>query len=213
MIKKTNWDAYYGNSSSLSSITRNITIKNIAKIIDNIILIDNKWQPQKIIELGGANSCLYDHIKNKFKPNQYLVIDNNKKGLDLLKKKFGNDGVLLIKNADILNYTVSNENADLIYSVGLVEHFDIEGTEKAIEAHFNMLKTGGYCIITFPTPTFLYRITRGLAEILNLWLFWDERPLHFDEVINTVNKYAKVLKTTINWSIILTQGIIVAQKR
>ena len=142
-----------------------------------------------------------------------MVIDNNKTGLDLLKKKFGNDGVLLIKNADILNYTVSNENADLIYSVGLVEHFDIEGTEKAIEAHFNMLKTGGYCIITFPTPTFLYRITRGLAEILNLWLFWDERPLHFDEVINTVNKYAKVLKTTINWSIILTQGIIVAQKR
>jgi SAM-dependent methyltransferase len=212
MIKKTNWDAYYGQSNKASSITRDITTKKIAKIIEDIIFLDNKWHPENIIEIGGANSCFYEAMKNNFKPAQYLVIDNNQTGLDLLKSKVGDDGVLLVRNADILDNTISSESADLVYSVGLIEHFDSTGTEKAIAAHFTLLKNGGYCIITFPTPTILYKLARKVSESLNLWLFWDERPLHFDEVINIASKYGDVLKTSINWAIIFTQGIIVVKK-
>ena len=53
---------------------------------------------------------------------------------------------------------------------------------------FNVLKKGGILILGFPTPTFLYKITRKTSELLGLWIFHDERPLSIDEVLADVRE-------------------------
>ena len=70
---------------------------------------------------------------------------------------------------------------DIVFSVGLIEHFDPAGTARVVAAHFDYLRPGGTAIITFPTPTWLYRVVRGLAEMTNNWIFHDERPLRLPE--------------------------------
>jgi 2-polyprenyl-3-methyl-5-hydroxy-6-metoxy-1,4-benzoquinol methylase len=74
-----------------------------------------------------------------------------------------------------LEYSHS-EAADVVFSVGLIEHFDQSGTNAMIRAHFKALKPAGCAIISFPTPTWLYRAAPRLAETLGLWKFPDERP-------------------------------------
>jgi len=59
---------------------------------------------------------------------------------------------------------------------------ECQGT--AVQAHLDAAKLGGYILITFPTPTLLYRIIRKAAEILGVWKFHDERPLKAAEVIS-----------------------------
>ncbi len=213
MTKPTDWDRYYDHNNSASRLTRKITGVKIGTIISNLVSVDANWRPRRIVEIGGANSCFYDYMKQKFQPVQYLVIDNNSRGLDLLTDRVGDDGILKTRNEDVLEMIPINTSADLVYSVGLIEHFDEGETRRVIERHFEMTRSGGYCIITFPTPTLLYRIARRVAESMNLWLFWDERPLNFDEVVGTVNKHANVLQTAVNWPIVFTQGIVVAKRR
>jgi len=104
-------------------------------------------------------------------------------------------------------------NADIVMSVGLIEHFDGQGTKRAIQNHFRLLRPGGLAIILFPTPTFLYRATRFCAEMIGLWRFPDERPLRAEEVLPAIRETADVLYMKINWLIFLTQMIIVARVR
>ena len=103
--------------------------------------------------------------------------------------------------------------ADVVFSIGLVEHFDVERTHQAVLAHFDVLRPGGTAIITFPTPTLLYRITRSLIETAGMWKFPDERPLQPPEVIAAIRERADILSQKTLWPLILTQHMVVARKR
>ncbi|MEN8155278.1 MAG: class I SAM-dependent methyltransferase, partial [Acidobacteriota bacterium] len=102
--------------------------------------------------------------------------------------------------------------ADLVFSIGLIEHFEPIETAIAIKAHFDLLKPGSIAIISFPISTFLYKMTRKAIEAIGKWIFYDERPLTFDEVLATTSQYGKLLEKKINWKIFLTQGIVVVKK-
>jgi predicted SAM-dependent methyltransferase len=101
--------------------------------------------------------------------------------------------------------------ADIVFSVGLIEHFDAPRTRQAVLAHFDVLRPGGVAIITFPTPTLLYRLTRGLSEALGLWQFPDERPLKPAEVLGAVRERGEVLFVKTLWPLVLTQTLIVVR--
>ena len=75
------------------------------------------------------------------------------------------------------DYINGNRFADLAHFVISPNHFS-----------YGILKKDGITIISFPTPTFLYRITRKICEIIGIWFFHDERPLEFEEVIKETQK-------------------------
>ena len=103
--------------------------------------------------------------------------------------------------------------ADIVLSAGLVEHFTGDNFTKVIEAHFALAKSDGIVIITFPTPTLLYKLTRKLSELTGQWIFHDETPLKMGEVRQAVKRFGIIESEEINWPIILTQGIIVTRKK
>jgi putative flippase GtrA len=205
----TDWDKYYDRPYKTATFSRKITENNLHRLIKNYI--GSEQGHLALGELGGANSCFYDGIQKKIKPSQYHIFDNNQLGLDKLKGRIGTHSQTYLHNANVLGIK-EDLNLDLVFSVGLIEHFSTKDTRKAIGAHFSILKPEGIAIISFPTPTFLYRISRCISELLGLWMFHDERPLTRGEVVNTIKDYGTILSEKIIWPIFFTQRIMVIRK-
>jgi cyclopropane fatty-acyl-phospholipid synthase-like methyltransferase len=102
---------------------------------------------------------------------------------------------------------------DAVFSVGLIEHFDPAGTREAVQAHLSLLERGGGAIISYPTPTVLYRLARGVTEAMGLWKFPDERPLGRAEILDSIAGRGKVLFEKTLWPLVFTQHLMVIQKQ
>lgn len=202
---QTDWDSYYKKPYKTASVTRRFMLARLLSLINNFTPNTHNL---KIAELGGANSCFVDDLIRQLPITEYHIYDNNDYGLKLLSDKFKNDHKVVVHNSNILNVH-ENRHYDVVYSVGLIEHFDSISTAEAIKAHFKLLRQGGILIITFPTPTFIYNITRKVSELLGLWIFHDERPLRGEEVMKTALTYGELLHNEILWRQVLTQQIMV----
>lgn len=202
---KTNWDLYYK--------------KNPPKIIlrgrkiheDMLVDILGEKRFNSALEFGGANSKIAERFSNEYRIPQFLIVDNNKYGLELTKKnaKVKN---LHTKWANILSLNITKQ-FDLVYSIGLIEHFNVKDTKKAILKHIEATKKGGYILLSFPTPTLQYRVVRFGLELLGLWGFPDERPLDIDEVLKVLKKFSEIEDVRINRKLLATQAVVLARKK
>jgi SAM-dependent methyltransferase len=204
---KTNWDEYYSKPAKTASITRKISARKLANIFHTYTQSSSIF-----FEFGGANSCFYQGIVDEFKPEKYFILDNNTTGLKAFRNNYPDAKNVNLIEADVLK-AKELPKADIVFSVGLIEHFSPVDTAKAIASHFQAVKPDGIVVITFPTPTWLYRLSRKIIEFLGLWGFPDERPLSFSEVESAVKPFGEIIFSCINWPIILTQGIIVLKPK
>jgi cyclopropane fatty-acyl-phospholipid synthase-like methyltransferase len=206
-LVQTDWDAYYARPYKTASLTRRHTASVLVKLMRK-----QGGAGCSILEFGGANSCFIDQILEEVRPAQYSVIDNNQLGLDLLKSRYPRDDRVSIRAGDVLSPSDPDRLYDIVFSVGLIEHFDPPGTARAVATHFKYLRSGGTAIITFPTPTWLYRAVRCLAEATNNWIFHDERPLKLPELKQAIAGLGEIESAQILWPLILTQYCLVARK-
>jgi hypothetical protein len=195
----TDWDRYYQRPYKTASVTRAITGSHLINRIKRFA----KQNPT-IAELGGANSCFFELIQREVQPQSYHIVDNNHFGLQQFQRRIPESENVYLYEQDVMNLELE-QRFDLVFSVGLIEHFDVAGTQKVIEAHFQLAKPGGIVLMTFPTPTWLYRSTRWGAEICRAWIFHDERPLTYEEVALTASDNGELLEKQIVWPIVLTQ--------
>ncbi len=202
----TDWTNYYESVPPTAKLTR----KYSGGALVRMLRAAGVGQGAHFVEIGGANSCFYDRLTAEFRPSRYEVIDTNRHGLDLLRRRASSE--VELRQESVLELK-EDPRADVVFSAGLVEHFDREGTRRAIEAHFDQAKPGGTVLVTFPTPTLLYRISRKLLEIFGLWKFPDERPLLREEVRQVAEDQGVLVEERILWPLILTQGVLVARKR
>jgi len=219
--KETNWNEYYTerNKSNLSNgllmyvlgkimgVTSSITEVRILKMLDKHIGKDINL----IIEAGGGDSCFYSVFRNHYKNATYLALDNSEVGVSVFNNKYASDKTSALCQ-NILDMPLHNYNGDMVFSAGLIEHFDIVNTAKMIQSHFDLCKDNGYVLMTFPTPTFLYIIVRKTLEILKIWQFHDERPLKLAEVLKVSKEYGTMLESKLNWLNPATQYIVLFKK-
>lgn len=205
MTKATNWTAYYDRPFFLAPYTRALGARGII----NALKRAGVRRAETVAEFGGGNSSVYDSINQAFAPVTYTCIDRNELGLRLIADRAGAN--IVVVTADILASDFKPITADVVLSIGLVEHFDEAGTRKAIERHFECTRPGGVVLITFPTPTLLYRCSRAISEALGLWKFPDERPLTMDETLTTIKRCGEVIESRIAYWTPFTQGIVTAR--
>ncbi len=208
----TDWDSYYTRIPATARLTRRYTTARLLEAIERYVTPGSPGGRISIVEIGGANSCFVDPILAKVPCGSYDVVDTNEFGLSLLARRTGLSDVVKLHQQSVLALSLDNP-ADLVFSVGLVEHFDPGKTREAILAHFQALRPGGIAIITFPRPTVLYRVSRRLIEMAGMWRFFDERPLDPEEVIAAVRESGEVMHQQTLWPLFLTQQLIVARKR
>jgi SAM-dependent methyltransferase len=208
----TDWDSYYQSVPATAKLTRRYTTAMLVRAIKQYA------QPQAgealaIVEIGGANSCFLDSLLREIVPRSYDVVDTNEYGLQLLAQRaaHGSGPAPRLHRQSVLSMSLP-ATADVVFSVGLVEHFNPPETRAAVLAHFGVLRPGGLAIVTFPTPTPLYRATRKFIEAIGQWKFHDERPLEVPEVLAAVRERGELLFQKTLWPLMLTQHLVVARK-
>jgi len=205
----TDWDAYYEGVPATAKLTRRYTT---AVLLDALRSSDSAGQEKlSLVEIGGANSCFLNAIMRALRPAVYSVVDTNAKGLSLLAERAAALDCLQLHHQSVFDMSLG-PTTDVAFSVGLVEHFDERQTRAAVLAHFDVVRAGGLVIITFPTPTALYRATRKLIEAVGMWIFHDERPLTRGEVLPVIAERGDVLWEKMLWPLMLTQYMVVAKK-
>jgi putative flippase GtrA len=197
----TDWDAYYKAVPPTARLTRRYTS---AVLLYTLRTFGGKIE--RLVEFGGANSCFLEKIESEIAPREYHVVDTNAYGLSLLEKR------RVTTHLQDCRAVALDLQADAVFSIGLIEHFDPAGTRQAILSHFALLRPGGCAIISFPTPTLLYRIARWLTEAVGAWKFPDERPLDRDEVIKAASEVGRVEFEKILWPLVFTQRLMVFRK-
>ena len=204
----TDWTRYYERPFFTAHITRRITGRILAKMLVKAGFPAGG----SIIELGGGNSAFCGTLIRRLKVYRYTVVDSNPRGVELFKSRHAGPQTEALC-ADILTLDpASFEPADLVFSVGLVEHFSEEQTRIAIRRHFELAKPGGLVLITFPVPTFTYRLIRRAAETLGIWRFPDERPIQLEDAARLCAEHGEVIAKRLNRAILLTQGIVLAEE-
>ncbi|HEY2017069.1 MAG TPA: class I SAM-dependent methyltransferase, partial [Bryobacteraceae bacterium] len=211
MQRATDWDQYYTQVPSTARLTRRYTTSVLIQAIRRYAA-PGRGDGLSIVEIGGANSCFLDSILASVKCASYDVVDTNQYGLSLLEKRAASNPVVRLHKQSVLSLSL-DASADVVFSVGLVEHFDPHNTRAAVLAHFDVLRPGGIAIITFPSPTLLYRMTRRSIEAAGKWKFHDERPLERQEVLTAVRERGTVVFEKLLWPLFLTQGLVVVRKR
>lgn len=201
---RTDWDSYYTKKRGLFSLTRRIT----ARVLRSLFSLYGDDKPGSVVELGGANSCFFNMLHEAYPAAAYVVVDNNALGLRKFMESHAGCDTCRAVAADVLHMDRTDIGGDVVYSVGLIEHFTPEGTSRAIRAHFRLVREGGLVIMTFPSPTPLYRLTRSFLELIGKWAFFDERPLPLETVVAEVRQYGEVLRQGYNPWILLTQGFV-----
>ena len=199
----TDWTSYYQHVPPTARITRRYTNSVLVGVL-------RRFAPKSktIVEIGGANSCFVDSILRAVQPDQYRVIDINDHGLELLRSRFPESKRVTTSKLDVLKMPSGGDLADVVFSVGLVEHFSVPDTAAAVRSHFNLVKDSGLVIITFPTPTWLYRAARAVCEFIGVWKFPDERPLRREEVRRALQGKGTVVFEKTLWPLIFTQHLI-----
>ncbi len=208
--ERTDWDRYYDHPFWAARFTRRWTEGVLLRAIQR----HGPPRPQGLVvaELGGASSCFHTAIMSALSPRQYHVIDNHQPSLRRMAQRLPPGSATILHDSDVLDFD-QNLGADLVFSVGLIEHFEQDDSARAIRAHFRLAAPGGLVIITFPTPTFLYKMARRLAQSAGLWIFHDERPLPLAEVRERVAGQGQILQTGVIWPIVFTQGILVMRSQ
>jgi hypothetical protein len=208
MQRATDWDAYYEKPFATARLTRRYTGSWLRRVMRTYLAGRPKLE---VIEFGGGNSCFFRSLVDSLPISRYDVVDLNEKSLRLFQQQA--DDVPSVSTAtrrvDLLKETPALATADAVFSVGLIEHFDVEGTREVARRHFSCVRDGGIVIITAPTPTWLYRATRGAAEQIGVWEFPDERPLLAEEILKGGEGLGSPLHSQTLWPLVLTQHAVV----
>jgi glycosyltransferase involved in cell wall biosynthesis len=203
----TDWRRYYLKTPFTARVARRYTTAVLVSALKRL----TGGKVGTVVELGGGNSCFLEDVCRQLHPDVYHVVDTSEYGLELLRSRAGQDPRVRLHQQNVVALDLEIE-ADVAFSIGLVEHFDPAGTRKAIETHLAVLRPGGYALISAPTPTWLYRAARRVFEVLGIWRFPDERPLLAEELRACVAGQGEVVFEKVLWPLVFTQRLMVIRK-
>lgn len=112
---------------------------------------------KKILEIGCARGKQLIYFAREFGYDVY-GIDYSPKGVELANqnlKSAGIDGTILCEDVFITSF--KEESFDIVYSMGLIEHF--QNPSDIIDAHIKLLKKGGKLIMTVPNFSGVFYLT------------------------------------------------------
>jgi len=208
--ERTNWEEYYRHPFPASKWSRGIMSNMLRRLIA-------EHAPKKpalsVLELGGGNSCFLEGLMAAFPMAPYVILDNSPEGMRLARERFApayGERIGYVED-DVFAATLE-QRFDVVFSVGLIEHFDDRAMQRLIGLHRRWAAPDGLILIAVPTPTIFYRIFRTGAEVLGLWKFPDERPVPRSRLAELMRgEGMEVVFERTLWSQVLTQAIIAAR--
>lgn len=109
----------------------------------------SKDKKYSVIEFGCGGSSYLPYLNNKYNNLELYGMDKSPNGCNLTVKIIdGGPKSSNIVCSDVLHPPFKSNKFDIVYSVGLIEHFD--DTKEVLEKHVDLLKPGGLLICYIP---------------------------------------------------------------
>lgn len=207
---KSDWSEYYQNNDyAVPEFIDNALWRNYERMLRKH-LADHR-APIVVTELGGANSVYYRRFKESFNIQKYNIVDNNEVGLKLFPHT--DDPQVTLNNIDLMEPLPAwlLGSSDVVVSSGLIEHFTPADTERLLKLHFDVSRPRGLVLVSFPTPTLIYRGFRRFLEMTGKFPPLYERPILESEIQPIVNALGETLDCYKIWTTILTQLFFVVR--
>ena len=164
--------------------------KNYTKqIYSNLIVIETikRINPNKIIEIGaGSGTDVIVLHKLKFD-----ITYSDFSEIALKKFKDRNPNIKAVK-CDICNMPFADNSFDLVFSLGLLEHFNEKDRKKAIKEMFRISKK--YVLIDVPQKFSPRVIYKKILIFLNKWPFGKEIEFSYHQLVREIKYLIKDIK-------------------
>ena len=148
------WDDYWENVRLPTEITR----RPGAVYLNSILDVFDKYLPKdsglSAAELGGSPGQYLAYVHKTF-GYRVTSIDYSKIGCQKTLDNFrllGIDGAVI--EADIFSPLAGDAQFDVVYSLGLIEHF--VNRVEVVERHERLVKPGGYLVLGVPNLRGIY---------------------------------------------------------
>lgn len=155
------WDTFWGDIKLPTEVRHGQShyLDAILDSIDHHLPTDGK----RALEIGGAPGQYLAYMHRRFR---YAVtcLDFSPAGVRKARENFEALGIdARVIEGDMFDKSIEIEPQDVVYSLGLIEHFD--DTEAVLRAHLRFARPGGLLMIGAPN-------LRGLNE----WMLRRLRP-------------------------------------
>lgn len=186
------WNEYWKKLDSLKDVYDFFQTSHF-KEFESLIGATNK-RDFCFAELGAGNGSISDSIQKRFNASGWLF-DNSQLAFEMFRQSRASRNKKLkyfIKDIRRLN---GEQQYDLVFSDGLIEHFKGRERQKILRKHFELTKKGGYAIVFAPRKSFRYDSIFPAMKLCGLWCFGFEEPLTMQELESQVEKAGfKVIK-------------------
>jgi SAM-dependent methyltransferase len=159
------WDDYWRGIELPTEVTKsdNLLVREITDVFDSHL---SPGTDRSAIEIGGSSGRYLVYLHRRF-GYRITVIENSRVGCAAGERNFALLGVPGdVVYGDMLDEALDVPQADVVYSLGLIEHFDDPAA--VARAHLRLLKPGGTLIIGAPN---LRGVNRQLFERLSPSIF------------------------------------------
>lgn len=162
------WDEFWKEKSITNKVIDFARVRYYNRCLADILL-QKTDKNTDLMEIGCGTSSLLLTLSEEVKSLTGMDVSEN--ALRISMKKADEAG---IKNISFINddfiYTKKKKQYDIIWSQGLIEHF--EDSKKAVEKHLSFTKNGGYTMISVPSKYSLFYIWYTLSKMLCLRRMW-----------------------------------------
>lgn len=167
LTRSEDWNAYWETVQLPVEVTPGTQTSTTA-ITDVIDRFAASSSPLSVLEIGGAPGGYLVHLWRRF-GHRVSVLDNSPVGVELSQLNFELLGVPgTVYEGDLFTSTERTERFDIVYSLGLIEHFD--DTAAVVAAHLRYLKPGGTLIVGCPNFRGInFTLLRRLSPSLLSW--------------------------------------------
>ena len=204
------WDRYYRRPFVTARWSRRILESELVRLFRAFA---PRRRPLALLEIGGANSCFLPRLMHEFPVEPYTILDKSREGMRLGREQFtpAYGGRVEYALADVFSAQLSRQY-DVVFSVGLLEHFTDAEIDPLIRLHKSWVRDDGLVLITVPTPTVPYRVIRSIAELLGIWRFPDEEPMPRGRLVDLMRRHGlAILSERTLWLQLLTQSVVAAR--
>lgn len=183
MENKYVWDEVYERGESFSelcSATENLLAnKNLLYAYYPLVRLikRNKLKIRKSIEFGAGTGQMSLILKKLGLVEDVYLVDIEKGALGIAERLFNRFGEKCkIIHADLFKINFKEDEFDLCFSGGLIEHFKEEKQDEVIKRHARIARN---IIFQFPINSLTYWTIRSIISVKNKfrWPFGYEKPI------------------------------------
>lgn len=172
------WDNIWGEDEIYSSSK----YRKMANVKVQRVTFDSTINNSVILEIGCGDGVVLEEFDRLYKNNELIGVDISEFAIQRAIEK--NTASISYKVSDARTLPIESEKCDVVYSIGLIEHFNTEDLEKVLSEKKRVLKHGGKLVLMVPNKLSFGRIQRKILKKLGKWSFGYQTEFSPTELIS-----------------------------